>query len=700
MRETDLSALQLRGFSLEETQDYLAPNGQPRLPQALTGALRDETRGNPFYLTALFRHLVEEGQIAHQDGRWFSDHSVTELGAPAGVRQVIGRRVARLSSEARTVVTFAAALAGTFSSAQLVAPTGLTEHVTWTVVDEILRAGLFRVVGERPARYDFAHAIVRRAVYDQLGPERRVALHRRLAEVLEALAATGVEEVSAELAGQYHASAALPGAEAGLRHALAAAEQARLAAAVERTVAFLRMARDLASTSPTSVRADVLRRLAPAEAEALMMVDASATAAEALVLSETVGDTEVVVASLARIGCLLKETGVAESGWRPLVDRGLSLVAGRRDLAWARLALLLDRYDVVNAGTIRARLWRGHDPRAVAVIRALGDEDDAATSFEPFEWRSRAQTEELLSRARHWRQPASVMRALDVAARDLIYRHGDVATASLRLAELLQLAEHHGSVSAQVEANAQLAQCQINLGTFAEAEARLSQASELVLRLGAEHRLHFVTQIALPTLLAYWRGAEWAPLVSATAHMWRQLGATTGPLSTPLAAFEALQHTFAGDSVRAHALLADLASILEHGEPTAYIHNASLWLGCAAVWELRAVDLAVRYRELTVRFIQAGVNAGPACSLQPMAGCMAAALGDTHAARTHFELARGELDVTGQLPMRVMVDYDEALMLATAGAAKRQRAAGLAAAVVVNLLGRGAGEPILCGLGG
>jgi DNA-binding CsgD family transcriptional regulator len=680
VRETDLSTLQLRGFSLEETQDYLAPLGQPRLPQALTRALRDETRGNPFYLSELFRHLVDEGQIAHQDGRWFSDHSVTELGAPAGVRQVIGRRVARLSSEARTVVTFAAALAGAFSSAQLAAATGLTDHVIWTVVDEILGAGLFRVVGKRPARYDFSHGIVRRAIYDQLGAERRVALHRRLAEVLEALATSGVEEISAELAGQYYASAALPGAEAGLPHALAAAEQARAAAAFERAVAFLRMAREMAATSPIGVRADVLRRLAVAEAEALEVDDAQATAAEALRVSEVEADPEVLATFLARVGRLLKEAGVAEPGWRPLVERGLSFVADRRDVTWARLALLVDRYEVVNAGSIRARLWRGHDPEAVAVIRALGDEDDVATAFEPFEWRSRRETEDVLAHARDWRQPASVMRALDVAARDLIYRHGDAAAASLPLAELLQLAEQHGSIPAQVEARAQLALCQIHLGAFAEAEAHLAQARELVVRLGAEHRLHFVTQIALPTLLAYWRGGEWAPLVTRAEQMWHQLGATTGPLSTPLAAFEALQHTFAGDGARAHALLADLAIILKKGEPTAYIHNASLWLGCAAVWELRAVDLAARYHDLAARFIHAGVSAGPPCSLQPMAGCMAALLGDTHAARTHFELARGELDVAEQMPMRALVDYDEALVLSNAGAAERQRAAGLAVA--------------------
>ena len=150
-----MSAVQLRGFSLEEAQAYLAPTGQPRIPQALARALLEETRGNPFYLAELFRHLVEDGRIVYQYGRWLTDHSLSELGAPAGVRQVIGRRVARLSGEARRIVTYAAVLAGSFSAAQLSAATELADHAVWAAIDEILSAGLFHVGNVRPARYEF-----------------------------------------------------------------------------------------------------------------------------------------------------------------------------------------------------------------------------------------------------------------------------------------------------------------------------------------------------------------------------------------------------------------------------------------------------------------------------------------------------------------------------------------------------------------
>jgi DNA-binding NarL/FixJ family response regulator len=69
---------------------------------------------------------------------------------------------------------------------------------------------------------------------------------------------------------------------------------------------------------------------------------------------------------------------------------------------------------------------------------------------------------------------------------------------------------------------------------------------------------------------------------------------------------------------------------------------------------------------------------------------MAALLGDLRAARRHFELARGELGAAGQLPMRAMVDYDEALALSEAGTAERRHAAALADAAAAAFTGLGA----------
>ena len=74
---------------------------------------------------------------------------------------------------------------------------------------------------------------------------------------------------AAEIAAQCHESAALPGADRGLEYALRAATEATAYTAHERAVTFLRIAADLASSREAAVRADVWRRLALAEGDAL-----------------------------------------------------------------------------------------------------------------------------------------------------------------------------------------------------------------------------------------------------------------------------------------------------------------------------------------------------------------------------------------------------------------------------------------------
>lgn len=111
--------------------------------------------------------------------------------------------------------------------------------------------------------------------------------------------------------------------------------------------------------------------------------------------------------------------------------------------------------------------------------------------------------ETLVALARRWQRPTAVLRALDVAARDLIFRHGDIIEAQERSTELLRAGEQYGSIPAQAEALVQLSLCHARLGNPAAARETQQQAGELVSRLGAGHRLHALANMssgALPIL--------------------------------------------------------------------------------------------------------------------------------------------------------------------------------------------------------
>jgi len=71
---------------------------------ALGGALWQETRQSLF-LREILRHLAETGAtILSDEGRWVATRRIEQLGIPEGVKEVIGRRLTRLSDDVNTAL--------------------------------------------------------------------------------------------------------------------------------------------------------------------------------------------------------------------------------------------------------------------------------------------------------------------------------------------------------------------------------------------------------------------------------------------------------------------------------------------------------------------------------------------------------------------------------------------------------------------
>ncbi len=676
-RELDYRHVVVRGMSYSQVAEYLARAGGQALPMALARAIHAETGGNPFYVREVFRHLLEEGKIVRRDGRWSTDLSIREIGIPEGVRQVVYQRMTRLSADASAMLRVAAGFTGGFEFASLLELTELDERALLDCLDEALQAGLVRAADGAPATYDFAHAIVRHALYEDLNPDRRARLHRRIARVLERVYAGSELEHAAELASQYHASAALPGAERGLAYALAAADQARSASAHERAVAFLRVARDLVPPSEIAVRADVLSRLAVAEAEAMLLVEAARSArAAAEALREAGASPRALAEFLARAARTLKEAGGIAADWAPLVEEGLTLVGGERDLLWARLMLLRSPYEALESGLVRGGRWLGHDPEAVEIARAHGDEDDYAMTLEPLEWRAREETDAVLARARTWRRPAARMRALDVVGRDLIYRHGAFREAVDVYRELLALSQQHGSIPMQAESLAQISCARGWIERPASTLETLDRVRELIGLLGPDHRLHFVAT-GVETRLAYLLDGDWPTLVARDIDYLARAEAVQSPLGLTAASHAALGYCRSGNSADALALVEHLAPILERMPPTTYAHNSVVAVAAAVVWELGATALAPVYLRLAMALIEAGAGDGAFGPGELAAARMSALVGDLPRARALFDRTRRTLERWGSATVCGLVDYDEALALARCKGASRADAAAL-----------------------
>ena len=117
--------------------------------------LAERTDGNPFYVGALWEHLVARGAVVAHDGR-FSVRSVAAAGdVPDSVREVIAARLGRLSPVARRLVDLAA-IAGMqveLAVLELAAGTdGMTAADVSAGTEELVAAGLLTVRARAPVR--------------------------------------------------------------------------------------------------------------------------------------------------------------------------------------------------------------------------------------------------------------------------------------------------------------------------------------------------------------------------------------------------------------------------------------------------------------------------------------------------------------------------------------------------------------------
>jgi predicted ATPase len=221
--ESAVTRVVVAGLEAGEVGALISALSAANVPSSLARQVVESTGGNPFFVSEMARHLNETGLAG---------------GLPEGIREVILRRVSRLSEPCVRALTLAAVVGREFDLDVLEAVADLSENDLLDAIDEARQAQLIDEAAGKPGRYSFHHALIRNALYDGMASTRRVRIHRRVAEALEKVSAHLAEPPLADLAYHFTQAASAVVAQRAADYAIRAADRMAAALAHEEAARF------------------------------------------------------------------------------------------------------------------------------------------------------------------------------------------------------------------------------------------------------------------------------------------------------------------------------------------------------------------------------------------------------------------------------------------------------------------------------
>jgi DNA-binding CsgD family transcriptional regulator/tetratricopeptide (TPR) repeat protein len=645
-RAEDVVRLRLGGLSEEDVEEFVRRAGGSEIYPAepeLSRALRDLTEGNAFLLCELWRALVETEALAIEDGTLRLTRPLQEIATPQSVREVVSQRLSRLDPASRDLLELAA-VAGPEFELDVLRRAAPVELERIDALEPAMRGGVIEELPFPALAYRFTHELVRRALYDRLSVLRRAELHLRIAEALESVERPRQGRLLAGLAHHFAAAAPIGGPARAVRYNLLAANAASNALAYEEASACLRVALGMGGQDEHQ-RAEILLDLGTALFRAGRSLDSLHSFRQAAEIARELGEGELLARAAIGFETSCWRPGLTDEGARELLEEASATLS--REDSRLRVGLL--------AGLARALEFEGDSDRAaaaredaIAMARRIDDRPALATVLMGVYWArattSLAEALEMLGEARdlaeelgdvegqaeatQWRVSALMALGEIVPAREELAVALEMAQHT-RQPFILHVAEHYRSALALLE------------GQLAEAEAAAEDSREWGrLLVGRDASSVYGIQM-FGVRREQGRLSELAPVIRILAAGDRAGGAWRPGLAAMLAEL-AMEEQVRSELDRVHAegleplreglwvasltYLADAASAVAHE-------------GVAALVYPLLAPLAGR---------NVMIGHGVACygAADRYLGMLAATLGDTDDAASHFEAA---LHLNGQM---------------------------------------------------
>jgi DNA-binding CsgD family transcriptional regulator len=363
----------LAPFREGETARLAASVAGGSVAEPVAAAIQRATEGNPFLIGEVVRNLQSQGHDLDN-----GDTAQGEWTVPDLVRQVTTARLARLQPGTSDLLRYGAVLGDGFTFELLRTMGEFAEPAALDALDEALAGGLLR--SERDT-YHFAHALIRRTVYDALSPARRQRLHLRAAETIESVYAGRLRSHRAALAGHYRLAGANADAPKVIDAELQAGEAAQAVLAFEDAMSHWETALTLLDelAAPSLERAKLLERIG--ELMVVATVDRARGLAyleRSLGLYEADGHDEAAARLHLRIARQIDSTPATRDVHRILEHcRAAERVFGRDDERVEVVHLYLAYSSAASFGVYTEELGRAAR-RALEIAERLGESALAA----------------------------------------------------------------------------------------------------------------------------------------------------------------------------------------------------------------------------------------------------------------------------------------------------------------------------------
>ena len=322
------SRIALSGFSPDSIERYVEMTAGTRPAPGLAEAVHAQTDGNPFFVAEVVRLLASEGRLTDPDA-WQGQ-------IPQGVREVVGRRLDRLSEQTNEGLKIAAVIGREFDVEVLVKVKGVTAADMMVGAREATGERLITDMGG--GRFSFAHALVRDTLYEEVSPPQRSQLHQKTALALEELYGDDPTRLG-ELAHHFLAGASRGDAGKAIEYAERAGEQAMDQLAYEEATELYERALEVLELEDDPDERRRLRlalALGGAEARAAQVADARKAFGRAAESARALGDADGLTGAAIGIA-ILSEAGTCDDRLVRLIDEALEAIGPEPSAARAAL---------------------------------------------------------------------------------------------------------------------------------------------------------------------------------------------------------------------------------------------------------------------------------------------------------------------------------------------------------------------------